>query len=684
MQASLTKARMLTYGSATAPARYADGVPSGKAAADAAKATVVLYYPTMDKCADDYVKVRGTVQEIKKIPCTFPSKKEFLPSRPHHAPAAPATTKPAGVVWQEHKSSGAPDIHLQPSQVKGKHVHFIMDWGTLEMSGYQAVYAQLALLGYLKHLATAPFEHDRETKLGDSETLGINTLGGKWSWKYEENTGNKLTNENQPASINVVVPWLRPCQQERPSWKTFGKKKKPFEMLGGKDAVEDGPQYVDVPALRSLLYALLAPSPSKVPLTLTLIDIHEPEPVRIACREMGEIVPISLKFMSVVTEMVKMIMEGQPQNWKILLPDEGAYRRNGKRLKELFSEFDENEPTTKIAFLEKKRTAEGLEQSRIKYKELRGEKGTGTEMNESEEQTWVSASKIILIDDFSHGGGTLGGAATMLKDLGPGVTLVGMLTHAPNNYNQSGSVARFLNNTALFDKFYLTDTVPEVTKLIEEQARPSFTFHVLSRDEMYADIEAKKPTNLLVAGGISYNGQVEEKNAPLQKGTFAKILELDVPLYKTFQAAEIEGAARELPPKGAAEERNKILRDAGAVMILGVGKDDGHLSNLGKYKEGGMLVAPGPDDMTEEEMLDFAGRIYIYCFSTLQDGAVAQDTALMKIYTGRKKTRKPVFLYQNTRKGTLKVLRDVANIASNVTVVPWATVLEIDKSVDEE
>ena len=56
----------------------------------------------------------------------------------------------------------------------------------------------------------------------------------------------------------------------------------------------------------------------------------------------------------------------------------------------------------------------------------------------------------------------------------------------------------------------------------------------------------------------------------------------------------------------------------------------------------------------------------------------------MKIYTGRKKTRKPVFLYQNTKKGTLKVLRDVANIASNVTVVPWATVLEIDKSVDEE
>ena len=160
------------------------------------------------------------------------------------------------------------------------------------------------------------------------------------------------------------------------------------------------------------------------------------------------------------------------------------------------------------------------------------------------------------------------------------------------------------------------------------------------RAAMFAAIASARPRRLLVAGGVSYKDLAEDV-----PGQFGNVVAGGASLegFKTFDGAGAPGeaptsSAATLPAAGSAE-RAAILADGSAAMILGFGREDGHVSNVGK--PGAAFSAA--TDLGLPELVGFAGKLYIYNNSdkTKYESLFGKETPLSALVEQRWKSNPP-------------------------------------------
>jgi hypothetical protein len=392
----------------------------------------VLHAPNLESLAQDIAsQLEGTVPVL----CTS----GLLPS------------SQTGLCWDAFPS-GDPNIKVRIDTVRDKHVVLVMNHDTMHL------FEQMAVLLFLQRFNVP--HADAEYARG--------------AWKRTICDGRY--DECSVAGLTVIVPWYRHCQMERTSRWTLTDQNK------WDNAKPDG-EFLDVPTAQSFAAMLSSlPIPGHRPAPpqqLLLIDIHEYDDLEITLdsshRWANRKRPYDFDrgtgtyFASAFEHFLKHVLHGRLTDVGscfVVFPDKGAHRRFYTMVR---TALGGEIALSNILWIEKSRVGADIVQADhfLYLDEHQAPQRT--------ESKFPDGARVLIADDFTNSGGTLLGAAKIVRShCAPGGLLhvSAYVSHFVATYDRA-KVATFVGKLyatdAPLDEFHCSDSIPTVVRWLVEE-----------------------------------------------------------------------------------------------------------------------------------------------------------------------------------------------------------------------
>ena len=381
------------------------------------------------------------------------------------------------IVFKNFKGDD-PDIKVDFDKVKDQHIIFILD-----LEHNETIFPQLSLINWLRCFVIP--NQDEELIKQDSNGLK--------AWKAT--ILEKKYTLGQAKSLTIVITWYRHCQSERTSRFTFVKDKYINEK-------PEGP-FLDIPTAQT--FAALLSSQANLPPTksylitekirendielkdfpqrVLLIDIHDdlaemfypignpnPKPVmehvldNFNCwhndpKKLYDMTTGNGKyFCSVLNHFLKSKQnESSPLFDAVLFPDKGAFLRFNQIVTS--NKIDK----TKIYYIVKYRVGQDTKSDPVIY---------NSENKQLPTTSKLTSKHILIIDDFTNSGSTLFDAKDILDTyINKSTNVSCWVSHFVGNYATSIDDKLIAQIRMNFTKFYCSDSLPEMTKKLNDVNR---------------------------------------------------------------------------------------------------------------------------------------------------------------------------------------------------------------------